>query len=134
MADSKQPLAENIAFLSLFANQGRALTDPVLELLPSNNTQMREDAKTGRLLTFGEERRLAEVFAFILATTEKPSQVGAFCIEEQPNSSGFIVRFATNSATLEALVAKEVIFQKIIKAARCGTRPGVFDRIHTHID
>jgi hypothetical protein len=122
MADPKGPLAENIAFLSQFANQGRTLSDPIVDLLPRNDRLGKEDTKSKRLLTFDEERRLAEVFVFILATTDKPSRVGAVCIEEKPKSCGLIVRFATNSGTLEE---KEIVFHKIINAARFGRKPGV---------
>jgi hypothetical protein len=123
MADPKGPLAENIAFLSQFANQGRTLSDPVVDLLPLNDRLRKEDTGSKRALTFNEERRLAEAFALILATTDKPSRVGAVCIEELPKSSGLIVRFAANSGTLDR---KKIIFHKIINAARFGKKSGTF--------
>jgi len=127
MADPKGALAEKIAFLAQFANRGRTLSDPIIELLPLNNRLGKDDTESKRALTFDEERRLAEAFALILATTDKPSRVGAVCIEEQPNSSGFAVRFAANSGTLEK--EKEVLFNKIINAARLAKPSGVFTYI-----
>jgi hypothetical protein len=124
MANNRGALAENIAFLSQFANQGRTLTDPIVELLPVNIKPRNEEAECNRVLTFDEERRLAEVFALILATNDKPSRVGAVCIEELSHGSGFIVRFAANSGTLQE--EKEIVFNRFINAARLGRKSGMF--------
>ncbi|KAF2427245.1 hypothetical protein EJ08DRAFT_360601 [Tothia fuscella] len=110
-------LVENISFLNQFANQGRTLSEPFFELLPLKGRLGKDDTEHKRALSFNEERRLAEVFALVLATTDKPSRVVAVCIEEQANCSGIIVRFAANVRTSEE--EKVILFNKIINAARC---------------
>jgi len=74
------------------------------------------------VLTFNEARRLAEVFASIPATTDKPARFEAVYIEERPNNGGFVVRFATNSGTLEE---KDIVFHRIINVARYERKSGM---------
>lgn len=119
MADPRGSLSENIAFLAQFANCGRALADPVVNLQPLITTVERSKKPVRRLLTFNQERRLAEAFALVLATTEKPSQVGAVCIEEKPSGVGFIVRIAENSGSLEN---KQQAFHRIVNTAKLESK------------
>jgi len=75
------------------------------------------------VLTFIKERRLAEVFALILATIDEPARVGAVCIAEQPNHGGFFVRFAMNSGTLQE---KDYSIPQNINAAMYERKPNIF--------
>jgi len=115
MADLRGPLLENIAFLSQFANRGRALRDPVVNLQPLITRPRQGEASVKRLLNFDQERRLAEAFALVLATNEIAAQVMAICIEQKPDRTGFTVRIATNSGLSDN---KQQLFNKIIAAAR----------------
>lgn len=123
MEGPRGALSENIAFLAQFANQGRALSDPVINLQPLSNRSERGNTTLQRTLTFNEERRLAESFALVLATNDRASQVGAVCIEEQLCGIGFIVRVAMNSGSLEA---KKQLFYRMINAARLDRQSGIY--------
>lgn len=94
-------LAENIAFLGQSANQERALSEPVIDLLRIDRKRRKEETEKSRSLTFDEKRQLAEVFALMSATSDRTSRVDAICVEEQPHCGGLVVRFAANLGSLE---------------------------------
>lgn len=114
-------MVENVAFLEQFARPGRVLADPVVNLQPPVKT-VAESTGLQRSLTFDQERRLAEAFALVLATTDDPNLVGAVCIEEKADGNGLIVRAAANSGSLKG---KRMIFDRLLNAARLerGSRP-----------
>ena len=117
MADCSPPgaLTENIAFLAQFANADRAIGDPVVKSAPSHDRVEKEYARVRRILSFNDERKLAEAFTLVLATTKLPKRIIAVCVEQQPDCSGFTIRAATNSGNVGD---KTVDFNKMIEAAR----------------
>ena len=57
----------------------------------------------GRQLPWDRERQLADIFAFISATTDNMRRVMAACIEEDPDEKGMTVRLASNTGDLSVV-------------------------------
>jgi hypothetical protein len=73
--------------------------------LPSENVisdvTIPNESPSRRVLELGREKELAEVLAFLAASTDNPAKVVALCIEEQPNGKSMIVRMAVNNRGLQ---------------------------------
>jgi hypothetical protein len=88
-----EELAENIALLSILS---RAPT-------PSQgNPRPSTEKDTGRLLSFRQEQRLAEVLAFISGISDDPTRVVALCVEELAIGKGIRVVIAINKTGPES--------------------------------
>jgi hypothetical protein len=70
-------------------------------------------------LTFEQEQRTAEAFALLLATTDNRNAIGAVCVEEQLDGSGFIVRTAVNSGSQDKRLDT---FRRLFNAARLSLK------------
>jgi hypothetical protein len=116
MAYIKPGLTENIALLAQFP---KYLEEPATNQPPSWPTS--KAAGYTRNLTLEQEKRWAETFALLLATTNDPSRVGAVCIEEKPDGSGFVVRTATNTGSQEG---RKSTFYRLINAAKLESKLG----------
>jgi hypothetical protein len=103
-------ISENIALLAQFPSH---LEEPTTNHVPSSFINPSVDGR--RRLKIGEEQRLAEIFALLLATISDPLRVGAVCIEEIPDGSGFTVRTATNTGSQQT---RKLAFHRIINAAK----------------
>ncbi|KAI9661755.1 MAG: hypothetical protein M1821_008994 [Bathelium mastoideum] len=115
MAQSNRALSENIALLAQFPKvQNSPSTNPI----PSKFTKPRSGSEV-RSLTFEQERRTAEVFAFLLATTDDATAVGAVCIEETSDRRSITVRSAVNSG---AQNKRKEAFRKLINAAKISLK------------
>lgn len=92
MEHQHSAIEENVALLALFNPKCEALTR---NALPSEG----EDCQNvpHRTLTLKDEKKAAEAFAILFATTDNPNQVGAVCVEETSDGRGLTVRTATNS-------------------------------------
>ena len=64
-----------------------------------NNSGERDD----RQLSFSRERRLAEHFAFLSATTKDATKVMAVSVEEDSDKKGLTVRLASNTGDLSSV-------------------------------
>ncbi|KAK4116494.1 hypothetical protein N656DRAFT_692707, partial [Canariomyces notabilis] len=85
--------AENIALLSILS---RAPT-------PSQgNPRPSTEKDAGRLLSFRQEQRLAEVLAFISGISDDPTRVVALCVEELAIGKGIRVVIAINKTGPES--------------------------------
>jgi hypothetical protein len=108
-------LSENIALLEQF---GKTLTDPIVNYTPPW-VNRGSQSSLERSLTFEQEQRTAEVFALLLATTDDRNEIGAVCIEEQPDGNGFIVRTAVNSGSQNKRLDT---FRRLVNAARLSMK------------
>lgn len=115
MGQQRETLSENIALLGQF---GKTLTDPIVTTIPP---WVNRDAQGNhkRLLTFEQEQRTAEAFALLLATTDDRNAIGAVCVEEQLDGSGFIVRTAVNSGSQDERLDT---FRRLVNAARLSLK------------
>jgi hypothetical protein len=108
-------LSENIALLGQF---GKTLIDPTV-----NNTPqwVNRDSQGSHehCLTFEQEQRTAEAFALLLATTDDRNAIGAVCVEEKLDGSGFIVRTAVNSGSQDERLDT---FRRLVNAARLSLK------------
>ena len=96
--------------------------------LPSDNiisdVTIPNESPSRRVLRLGREKELAEVFAFLAASTDNPAKVVALCIEEKPNGKGMIVRMAVNNGGLRKVEHGFQEIGKILeKVAKQGHTP-----------
>jgi hypothetical protein len=108
-------LSENIALLGQF---GKTLADPIINDTPPWVNRDSQGIHE-RSLTFEQEQRTAEAFALLLATTDDRNAIGAVCVEEQPDGSGFIVRTAVNSGSQNERLDT---FRRLVNAARLSLK------------
>lgn len=92
MEHQHSAIEENVALLALFNPKFEALTR---HALPSEGEDCENVPR--RTLTLKDEKKAAEAFAVLFATTDSPDQVGAVCVEETSDGRGLTVRTATNS-------------------------------------
>ena len=109
-------LKENIALLS----QLTEFPGDEEEWLPSQDSKTTPD----RQLSLDKEGQLVDELAFIMATSEDPSNVIAVCVEEHHGSKGMTIRLAMNKGDLtERLHAMGRIAGILEKVASQGSSP-----------
>ena len=120
MVKHRGALAENIALLGQL---GKTVTDPTIQKT-SILLQGKEDlySSNSRLLSLEQEQRTAEAFALLLATSDDSNTIGAVCIEEHTDGSGFVVRTAVNSGSQKERMDT---FRRLVNAARLSSGTGM---------
>ena len=71
-----------------------------------------------RQISVEREARLADDFAFISATTHDPTRVMAACIEEGLDRRSAIVRLASNTGDIQAIVERMQSIVDVMSNAR----------------
>jgi hypothetical protein len=66
-----------------------------------NEPNIRDGTSSARVLSLRREKELVEILAFLSASTDNPSKVGAVCVEEGHNGNALVVRMAVNNGGLE---------------------------------
>jgi len=79
------------------------------------------DDFTKRVLGLQREKQLAELFAFLAATTNDPKKIVAACVEESENGRCLIVRLAVNNGNLDNVKAG---FERMARALERIARAG----------
>jgi hypothetical protein len=119
MEQSRVALSENIAFLSSLLKNRRALEEPSINALKGQKGIAQD--RPG--LSFDEEKRTAEAFALLLATTDDRDAIGAVCIEQNPYNSAMILRTAVNSGPQQS---RKEVFRRLIDAAKLSLPPSMY--------
>jgi len=79
------------------------------------------DDFTKRVHGLQREKQLAELFAFLAATTNDPKKIVAACVEESENGTCLIVRLAVNNGNLDNVEAGfERMARTLERIARAG--------------
>ena len=115
MDDAPLRLAENVALLQ------RIRRNPAP---PTKNEIRLRDDEAGRALKLQYEVEVVESLAYLSTYSDEPKDVMALCIEEKPDLSGLIVKYATNSGSGGRLQqGLEKITGILTQEAECTTFP-----------
>lgn len=92
---------------------------------PSEMSISEWSAQTGnptkRVLGLQREKQLAELFAFLAATTDDPKKIVAACVEESEKGTCLIIRLAVNNGNLDKV---EAGFERMARALERIARAG----------
>lgn len=79
------------------------------------------DNLTKRVLGLHREKQLAELFAFLAATTDDPKKIVAACVEESEKGTCLIIRLAVNNGNLDNVkTGFEGVARALERIARAG--------------
>ena len=80
------------------------------------------ETSTNRSLTTEQERKIAGHLAFLSATTDNSRKVMAVCVEEKDDHEGLVVRLASNTGDITAVLDGFKEIARILEVACTGGR------------
>ena len=95
---ARERLTGNIALLQMLSKEPErpAENPPPLHLI----NQVSKEPQ--RLLSFERERDLVDNLAFLSASSDRPEEVTAVCVEELDDREGLIIRVARNTGDISS--------------------------------